>query len=503
MYAAEKMLSQFEKKIAHFAEKEQLFARPGNLLLAISGGADSTALLSTMHTLKAAGIIKPNLLCAHINHLLRGPSGDGDEAFVVAQAGKLGLDVEVRRVNVREYAGAHKLSIETAARQMRMQNLIDIAARRRCTAVATAHQKDDNAETIVQRLARGTGIRGLAGIWPTRTFARQGIRFVRPMLSVTRSEVIQYLRERNLQPREDQTNADCAYRRNYIRHRLLPDLQADSESSLADRLYDLSLSARKYYNLVCDHADEIWATTRIRKENVTIDCKTFSAPSAAVKVELVRRAIETLGSGEKNLTREHYERVLQLARSSLGGRKIELPGRITVRNEYQKLLFEKPKSRPEQLHKETMQIAIPGRTRAGEHLIETTILPAENVPDLCASTDPQQPSTGTRRPMERFVECFDMDRIAGPVVVRPRRNGDRFVPLGMPAEKKVGKFLSDARIGRDMRRKVLVVTDAEKVLWIWPVRMSDRAKVTSRTRKMLRIEITRTPQPGKGKEPEK
>ena len=153
------MLSEFEKKLADFINANKLFGSAEKILLAVSGGADSTALMYAMHDLKAENFFDAELLCAHINHQLRGADGDLDEEFVVKQAKKLKLDVMTRRIDVREFARLNKLSIETAARQLRIRALIDIAKANNCELIATAHQKNDNAETIVQRLSRGTGFR--------------------------------------------------------------------------------------------------------------------------------------------------------------------------------------------------------------------------------------------------------------------------------------------------------------------------------------------------------
>ena len=163
------------------------------MLLAVSGGADSTALLYSMFALKNEGILHADFVCAHINHQLRTPDADIDEKFVVAQAENLSLPVITQKIDVRQFARQNKLSIETAARILRIQHLQDIAKASNCDWIATAHQKNDNAETVIQRLLRGTGFRGLAGIWPLRSFS-DNITFVRPLLCVTRDQIIDYLK---------------------------------------------------------------------------------------------------------------------------------------------------------------------------------------------------------------------------------------------------------------------------------------------------------------------
>jgi len=490
------MVSEFEQRIADFVRDNKLFDSAGRVLLAVSGGADSMALLYAICALKDRGGLVADLVCAHINHQLRAIQGDEDEEFVVEQAEKLGLEVRTRRVDVPGFARKARLSIETAARETRISALLDIAAECGCSLVATAHQKDDNAETVVQRLARGTGIRGLGGIWPRRFFGQGDIRFVRPILCATRREVIAYLKERNLQWREDHTNSDCTYRRNYIRHRLLPALQSHCAGPLVEQLFDLSRSAREYYNLVCRRADQVWsASAEFDGERVTLDCGRLLAEAKPVRIELARRGLSALGCGEKDITQEHYERVLELAEQNTGGRRVELPGGFVARREYAGLIIERAQVEQEPATTESVEIEIPGRTVFGGYVVEARILPtAEGKVDSCFHRNDKEG--------EEYVERFDFDKVRPPVVVRSRRDGDRFVPLGLGAVKKVGKFLSDARVPEDVRRKVLVITDCERVIWVWPIRMSEQAKVTDRTRKVLQIEITNTPRPDEGKETE-
>ena len=479
------MVSGFEKRIADFAGDNELFGSGGRILLAVSGGADSTALLYAMCALKTKGVVESELICAHINHQLRGSASDGDEEFVVEQAGELGLEVRIKRVEVRGYARRTRLSIETAARQVRIDSLLEIAGQCGCVLVATAHQKDDNAETVVQRLARGTGIRGLGGIWPMRVLGDGEVRFVRPMLCARRAEIIAYLKQRGLRWRRDRTNADCTYRRNYIRHRLLPVLQADCAGPLVEQLFDLSRSARGYYDLVCRRADRVWATLAdLDGERVMLDCDRLLAEAKAVRVELVRRGLGVVGSGQREITQGHYERMLELAERNTGGRRVELPGGFVVRREYGDVIFESVQAEEEAVATEGVKVQIPGKTLSGEYVIEAKILQAKDKVD----------SWFRRNDMgaERFVERFDLDKVELPVVVRTRRDGDRFVPLGLKAEKKVGKFLSDARVPSGVRRKILVVADSEKVIWVWPIRMSDQAKVTNYTGEVLQIRISCT-----------
>ncbi len=532
------MLLEFEQKVGDFIRANELFGPvdkahlpAAKVLLAVSGGADSTALLYAMPALSSENVFRAELLCAHINHQLRGAESDSDEDFVIAQSARLKLAITTRRVDVRGYAGRNKLSIETAARELRIKNLVEIARANNCKAIATAHQKNDNAETILQRLTRGTGFRGLGGIWPMRVFGYEftGLspappnkfeggtqhrpNFVRPFLCVRRDEIIEYLEQRNLKWRDDHTNADCTYRRNYIRHRLLPALQQDCTGLLVEQLSELSESARKLYRLVCSRADEVWPKTadtyylrhrgiNCAGEKVTLDSKMLLAQAQPVMVELVRRSLTASGCGERDLTQRHYERILRLAEQNVSGKKVELPGGFVVGAEYENLIFARPQMLEDRSQKSedrrqksevrnqktevrnlsSVVVEVPGQTRFDRYLIKATIVEGNE-------DEFEKFKVGKNS----FIERFDSDKIKPPLVVRFRRTGDRFVPLGLGEEKKVGKFLTAARVLQKVRKKLLIVADSEKIIWVWPIRIGEQAKVTSGTRKILQLQITSMP----------
>ena len=477
------MLLEFEKKLADFINSNELLSSAGKILMAVSGGADSVALMYAMHALKTENVINTKLLCAHINHQLRADEGDLDEEFVVTQAKKLKLAVTTRRTNVREFARLHKLSIETSARHLRMEALISIAKAKNCSRVATAHQKNDNAETIIQRLSRGTGLRGLSGIWLERVFTDE-IKFVRPLLCFTRDEIIKYLQLRSLKWRHDHTNDDCTYRRNYIRHWLMPALQQDCSESVIEQLSKLAHSARRYHSVICSRADELWSDlANCDGDQTMLDLKLFVGETQPVKVELIRRSLAEINCGERDMTQQHYEGILRLAKQNVTGRKMELPGGFSVQREYGNLIFHRVGLAPpisNQLSEgHAVTVEIPGQTTFEQFLINATVLEKNEV-DFEKFKDTKTDS----------IEWFDLDTIRPPLTVRYRQAGDKFVPLGLNTEKKLGKFLTAQRVPYRIRRDILVVADGEKIIWVWPTRISEQAKITENTRKILQLQIT-------------
>ena len=471
------MLTEFEKKIADFSKSANLFGQADKVLLAVSGGADSTALLYAMHAIKANGCFSGELICAHINHRLRAAQSDGDADFVLELSEKLNIKLITRTVDVKGFAGKNKLSIETAARQLRIENLIDIASDNDCKYIATAHHADDNAETIIQRLTRGTGLRGLGGISPIRKFGA-GVYFVRPLLCIRRNQIIDYLTSQNLAWRTDASNLDCKHRRNFIRHKLLPYLQNQCESSLVEQLSKLANSARGFDSKVCSDATKNWQNIAKQDDNtIQLNLEKFLPLHPAVKVELIRRSLKFLGSGERDLRQQHFERIMQLAEDNVSGKKIELPGKFTAYREYGDLVFTGLK-KTRQNTVGSMNIEIGGQNKFGPYTIEADILKIK-VGDF----------EKFRAKKNKFIEWFDVEKLNFPLKIRFRVGGERFWPLGAVGNKKVGKFLTTVKVGREIRENVLIIADSEKAIWVLPVRISEEAKVLEGTKKVLQLRI--------------
>jgi tRNA(Ile)-lysidine synthase len=476
------MLSEFENKVLNFIKANGLFEPAGKVLLAVSGGADSMGLLHCLAGLKARGLLKNELICAHINHHLRGRDADLDEEFVTSEVARLKLALVTGSIDVRQAAEQDKLSIETAARKLRIEALLEAARENGCRFIATAHQMSDNAETVLDRLARGTGFRGLGGIWPMRKFPDE-VSFVRPLLSVDREQVVEYLRSRRLGWREDLTNTDCRYRRNFIRHRLIPELQKQCTGPIEEILFCLSDSARSYYTQLCDLADELWEQlANCTDGKAVLKLEIFSNQPIPVRVELIRRSLAHIGCGERNLTDGHYKRILQLAKDNISGKSVVLPGGFTTQREYGWLIFERPKEKagPWQRPDDNEGITVPGQSSFNDYLIEADVFEA----DL---QGPEQ----FKDSKSQFVECFDLDKLKLPLEVRFRRPADRFWPLGLPAQKRIGKFLTAQRVPRQLRRQIVIIADTEKIIWVWPIRICEPARITPQTKKILQLRINK------------
>ena len=472
---------EIELRTAKYIRLHNLFAGARRILVAVSGGADSTALLHILQALRDAEFLDIDLVCAHVNHHLRGPLADADERFVLETAAALGVPSITRPVDVQEYAATHRLSIETAGRRLRLVTLTELAREQGCTWVATGHHKNDNAETVLHRLRRGTGLRGLAGILPARRI--EGALWLgRPLLCLTRNEIVRYLDRHGRPWREDHTNADATYTRNYIRHRLLPSLQRQAQNCLVEEMTQLTAVAARLRTRVERETDAAWRKLTTTADNsILVDARAFRSLPELVAIELARRAIVELGAGERDLTQHHYRSVLQLPRAKTGG--MSLPQGLSVRREGDSLLFARIPAEPAAtgplLPASAQVLRVPGRTYLAGFTVSAEIVRRRDAPI-------DRPA----RDRNGWSEHLDLERLEPPIAARARRPGDRFQPLGQPQSTKVGKFLTAAKVPRPVRERILVFTDREKIVWLCPVRLSEQVKITADTQRLLRLRVT-------------
>ena len=465
----------FEQRLLDAIEQDALLAGGGRVLAAVSGGADSVALVCGLVGLRQELGIE--VVIGHINHQLRGRDSEQDEIFVKDLAGRLGIEAYFAKAAVSSEAQRSGESIETTGRQVRLATLARMAGRSSCGCVATGHQMDDQAETVLFRLLRGTGFRGLCGIRPEQEFG--GIKFIRPMLQIRRREIQQYCRLAGILWREDDSNSDVRFRRNWIRHRLLSYLQSQSTTDITEALSNLSRKACAMDEKIEQYAQKLWTQALLEQEpGRTVLCAAGIAEAVEpVAAAVIRRGIEGAGCGLRYVNRGHYQRLIELVKNGRGC--VSLPGGFEAAVSGEKIIFARAQpERPTDFPQNELELEIGREIRFGPWRIAGRLL-RQGQWDL-----------------ERFVACkdsfvewFDADEIFGPVVARSRRQGDRFQPIGMGAEKKVGKFLTDAGVEPELKDKVFVIADSDRILWICPVRRSAQAGVSERTRRVLEIRI--------------
>jgi tRNA(Ile)-lysidine synthase len=451
------------------------------VLVAVSGGADSVALLLVLRELAAEdGFDIPAV--AHLNHQLRGADADEDEAFCLRLAEACGLPFEIERANVAGIAGAGGMSFEHAAHVARYEFFARAAERRGASAVAVAHTRDDQAETFLLRLVRGAGPRGLGGMHP-----RSGI-VVRPFLEATRPEIREFLAAQGVGFREDASNSDLAIPRNRIRHELIPYLQQRFSPGIVDVLDREAAIARDDSEFL-DRAASRAARSLVvaTPEGVEIDLERLLLEPPAIARRIVRDAQHAASGGQFGGFTA-VEAVLTYAVSNVSG-PLDLPGHrvnrrgatlvLTRSHSPQRSKRRGGTSAPQHSLEFTYELDVPGQVRVPEAACAISAAAESLVSGELAAARWSLASRGD----EVVVEAR---RLAGPLIVRNRRPGDKFRPLGLRGRKKLQDFFVDAKVRRSERDTIPLVVDKKgQIVWVTGHAVAEEFRVTDRTRAVV------------------
>lgn len=475
-----------EARLAQSILDERLLARDEAVVVGVSGGVDSVALLYLLCALNGRDgwSLRPHI--AHLNHQLRGPESAADAEFVSQLAKSLRLPITVESADVSARAEATGVSIEQAGREARLEFFERVCLSTGISTVVLAHHADDNAETVLQRIMRGTGFRGLVGIRPVRPL-REGsaIRIVRPMLPLRRSEIEKYLADRGIAWRQDSSNTSDLYTRNRLRHELLPLIREKYNPQVDEALVRLAEQARHLDAYLTETAERMLESLVIHHDNQTLALHApgLTRKPRVIQTQLIRQAILRLGVGEAELTYRHVKSVVELAAGTEGSKAMHLPG-LRVTRKYERLLFERygQIGTPPPIAEE-LRVGLEGVTALPGYGLE---LSAEIAP-----VGETEISEYVRRRADRgtisYEEWMDADRIAPPLLARSRRPGDRFLPLGMTSVKKLSDFFIDQKIDADQRDRAVVLCDQLGPVWVVPFRIDERVRLSRATRRVLRL----------------
>jgi len=462
--------------------------QPGEtVVLAVSGGIDSMVLLNLFDRLNREKDWGLHLHAAHLNHQLRAQESDADAEFVSAQSRSLHLPCTVETIDVGERAREWGVSVELAARRCRYAFFERLCLKLGAHTVALAHHADDNVETVLQRIIRGTGIRGLGGIRPLRpTSEGSDIYLFRPLLSVRRSQIQAYAEGEGIAFRRDATNESMLYARNRIRLELLPLLREQFNPQVDEALGRLCEQARALEAYLRETCSRMLESLVVEQNNRQL---VLHAPSLArrprvIQTQLIREVVLRLGIGEGEITFGHLNAVADLLGSAEGTKEVHLPGGLRAARRYSRLVFEltTDQSSPATADREFC-VSTSGTTSLPDFGmdLEVRTFPA----------DERMIAEHLHRRADRgqfvYEEWVDAEQVRPPLIARPRRPGDRFFPLGMPGMKKLSDFLIDEKIEPDRREKRIILCDQLGPIWIVPLRIDDRVRLNRLTRSVLRI----------------
>jgi len=436
---------------------------PGaKVVVAVSGGADSMALLCALFHLRS--VYNMTLIVAHVNHQLRGEEAEQDALFVEQQAARLRLPFHKTCVDVKALQQSAGISVQQAARQLRYRFLYALCQALNVTRIALGHTADDQAETLLMRLVRGSGPAGFAGIPAVR------LPFIRPLLTVSRPAIYSYLQSEHCPWVEDSSNVHMAYLRNRVRLDLLPKLQ-QYNPQIIRRLNELADMVRAESRVLEQQVDE-WELQTLAwqaRSKVEICCRLFGLAPLAIQRRLLCRVVEALATAPAAVGFRHIERLRQFIVSRNQEQRCSLPGEIGTERRAETILLWNISRTP--AIPGILKLPVPGKI----DIISLNIR-------LTADIILKPPCLGQMSPQRALL---DLDRTICPLHVRFRQPGDRFYPLGAPGSKKLQDFFVDAKIPRGERPYVPLVVSNHEIVWVVGYRIAEPFKRHPETNRVL------------------
>ena len=470
-------MEELKQRVFRFIQKEGLI--PGEadekgrkMLVGVSGGADSICLLHILDQLK--GILGVNLHVVHLNHMLRGVDSDSDAHYVAEFSRTLGIPAIIEKRDVETYRKEHRLSLEEAAREVRHVFFAEVAKSIGARCIALGHTQDDQVETILMHLVRGTGLGGLRGMGPITSLRLKGDRFlvvVRPLLEVAKKETEDYCHTNDLKPRSDLSNYSLDYARNRFRYELIPFLQ-NYNKNVGAVLLRTARAAADELSFLAGEVSLMWDRVVSEQPNgLLLDTKELQSLHPALQRHLLRRVVGEVLGDLVDIQSIHIEKMME-ALSKPAGKRLSLPRGTVFYIGYDTCMVSKGAydTCPFPALEGEYRLNVPGDTVLSDWRVKASVT---------------QPGSKT----EGFRACLDFDEAGSDLVVRGRKAGDRFQPLGMSELKKLQDFMVDAKIPRSWRDRVPLLCSPEGILWVVGWRIADGVKVADSTKRVLRLEF--------------
>ena len=455
------MIAELTIKVQDVIKERGLIELSETVLVAVSGGPDSVCLL---HLLHSVGI---KVFAFHLNHMLRGQEAQNDQEYVEKLCDSMGVTLFVKSIDVKEFAKANKFSLEEAGRKVRYHELEIYAKEINATKIAVGHNKNDQAETFIMNIIRGSGLSGLTGM------KYKSGNIIRPLLDIERQEIEQYCSDFKLYPRIDSSNQEDQFTRNKMRLKLIPYINelfhADITKSIYKTISHLRGDEEIIESSVKEHYEECLLGTENRE--VCLDVKKLKACDDSMLKRVIRSAINSAKHDLHDIGTVHVEQVVRLTRKGQSGRHLRLPGEIIVVKHHDTLKIYKETGKREK-PKFEKPLIIPGKTQLLDISCEIDALVEKR-------TEVQKEKNNSK------TQYFDYEKVKGkPLVVRNRREGD-IINLG--GTKKLKKYFIDAKISESIRDYIPLVAEGNEVIWAIGYRVSDSYKLIETSAGALKL----------------
>ena len=485
-----------ERTVRETMERHALMPAGGVVVLGVSGGPDSLAMLHLLRRL--ADDYDVSLHVGHLNHGLRGADADADAAYVAAVSREWGVPCTVESADVVGLARergrvGYNVAIEEAARQARYGFLARLARELGSRTVAVAHNADDQVETVLMHLLRGAGLAGLRGMRPASRLdeLRLGdealadeegapIRLIRPLLEVSRDEIEAYCREHGLRPRFDVSNLDCTYYRNRLRHELIPYL-GTYNPNVRQVIRRMAEAIAGDYEVLRLELQEAWRRA-VREEDdeaIVLDLEALRGLPEGLQRSVLREGVHRLRQSLRNINWVHIDDAVRVVMEGQTGAAATLPRGLLLTIGYDAATlapagYVRPPTDAPRLKREVTDIQVPGRAGLeGGWALEVARIPRDALP------------ADWRENLDPYVAYFDAERCAGPLTLRPRREGDWFVPLGLGRRQRVCDLMINVKVPRQERDTVPLLVCGGDIVWVVGLRIDGRYAVTKDTDDVL------------------
>ena len=456
-------------KVKDYTEKYQMLTSKDRVIVGVSGGADSVCLLLVL--LEMQRDMSFELVAVHVNHGLRGAEADADEAFVKQFCEERGVPLEIYHADVATVAKERKQSAEEAGREVRRECFEQARRKYGGTKVALAHHQNDNAETFLFRLARGTGLKGLGGMAPVKD------QYIRPLLCIDRSEIEEYLSEKGISYCTDASNASDEYARNRIRNHVIPFLQEEMNTKAVRHMSDTMEQMRQIQEYLEAQANSYMeACVRETAYGYLIEEEQYRRVPEVLQVILLKHVMAAVCQREKDIESIHVNQLQELFEKQTG-RKIDLPYQMEARRVYDGV---------------EIYVKKDGQDHAAEEIVFDFKQPAatfqwQNQNISCRILNKMQIDGETLE--KSHTKRFDCDIIKHSISFRTRRPGDYITIHPDGRTQKLKSYFINEKIPQEERDKVLLVADGSHILWIVGYRVNCTYQVKENTNRVLEIRV--------------
>ena len=453
--------------VKEFIARHKLLEKGDTVLAGVSGGPDSVVLLHVLLELQAEYNLK--LHAAHLNHMFRGEEAAGDARLVRSLCERFHVPCTTGEEDVPAFNLRGGFSAEEGARMVRYRFFSDLAKKIAATKVALGHHADDQAETVLLNLLRGSGLRGLGGMRPQRGL------YIRPLLGVTRAEILQYAKRHELPSRTDSSNLETAFTRNHIRLELLPFLADNYNPRIVGNLNEMADVLRVENDYLEKITDDLFKNlVRAETDRLSIEKESFAVLPPALQRRMLRRMYGELAGAGTALSYKTVSMMEVFLQDENSGKNLGLPREIVLKNKSAQIIFSKPRITRHMVY--NMLLEVPGRLT----LPSQVSLRAEILATPARWREYRQAGQN-----EAYL---DLTLVKLPLMVRSRRPGDAFYPLGLKGKKKIKDFFIAEKIPVEERNLIPLVADSDgQIVWIGGYRIDERYKISASTSAVLHL----------------